>query len=178
MRGVPGRIVSALGNVGGLLYNAGKAILQGFLNGLRSIWDNITGFIGSIANWIRDHKGPLSFAELGDGRVLDAGDPSGHPSGQAGDGGESGDDAAGDAAYPGDDGIPGGRHPGPDPCPHAAEEADQRREAATDEAENLRHTGPDDAGYLAPPASLVCLVLIRPIFSAWVRIVASSSSTP
>jgi TP901 family phage tail tape measure protein len=59
-KALPGNIVGALGNLGKLLFNAGKAVLQGFLDGLMWIWNHITGFIGNIANWISQHKGPLS----------------------------------------------------------------------------------------------------------------------
>lgn len=41
------------------LYSAGQAILQGFLNGLQSMWSSVTDFVGGIASWIRDHKGPI-----------------------------------------------------------------------------------------------------------------------
>lgn len=58
---IPGRILSALGNLGGLLWNAGASIMQGFLDGLKSIWHNITSFVGNIAGWIADHKGPLPY---------------------------------------------------------------------------------------------------------------------
>ena len=43
------------------LYSAGQAILQGFLNGLQSMWSSVTNFVGGIANWIRDHKGPIEY---------------------------------------------------------------------------------------------------------------------
>ncbi len=43
------------------LYGAGQAILQGFLNGLQSMWSSVTSFVGGIASWIRDHKGPIEY---------------------------------------------------------------------------------------------------------------------
>ena len=43
------------------LYAAGQAILQGFLNGLQSMWSSVTDFVGGIASWIRDHKGPIEY---------------------------------------------------------------------------------------------------------------------
>lgn len=58
---IPGRILNALGNLGGLLWNAGASIMRGFLNGLKSVWGNITSFVGNIAGWIASHKGPLPY---------------------------------------------------------------------------------------------------------------------
>ena len=43
------------------LYSAGQAILQGFLNGLQSMWSSVTDFVGCISSWIRDHKGPIEY---------------------------------------------------------------------------------------------------------------------
>lgn len=42
------------------LSNAGRDVLNGFLDGLKAIWGTITGWVSGIANWIKDHKGPVS----------------------------------------------------------------------------------------------------------------------
>ena len=62
--GLPGRILSAIGNVGRLLWNAGSSIIEGFLDGLKSAWNNVTGFIGGIADWIAEHKGPAAYDKV------------------------------------------------------------------------------------------------------------------
>ncbi|HEP1479162.1 TPA: hypothetical protein VIG13_000326 [Streptococcus pyogenes] len=66
---VSGTIKSVIGSLKNAFYSlasidlvgAGRAIMQGFLNGLKSMWGAITGFVGGIADWIRKHKGPISY---------------------------------------------------------------------------------------------------------------------
>ena len=47
VRGLPGQISAAIGNLGGLLYNAGQQVVQGLVNGIRSL-------AGSVAAAARD----------------------------------------------------------------------------------------------------------------------------
>jgi phage-related protein len=58
---LPGRITGALGNLGGLLLGAGQAIMNGFRQGLESAWGAVQDFVGGIASWIAENKGPISY---------------------------------------------------------------------------------------------------------------------
>ena len=68
-KGLPGRIVSALGNLGSLLYNAGKNVIQGLINGVKSmvgaVGHAVSSVVGEIKNFLPfspAKKGPLSGA--------------------------------------------------------------------------------------------------------------------
>ena len=43
------------------LSGQGRAIMNSFFNGLKSVWNSIKSFISRIAGWIKAHKGPISY---------------------------------------------------------------------------------------------------------------------
>ncbi|MCG5462168.1 hypothetical protein MED01_007046 [Micromonospora sp. MED01] len=57
--GLPGRIRSAVGNLGSLLYNAGRSVIQGLINGIRSMFSSLQSTLGWVTNAIPDWKGPM-----------------------------------------------------------------------------------------------------------------------
>lgn len=61
VQGIGGRIQGALGNMWNLLTGAGEAIMRGLKQGLENAWGGVMSFVGGIADWIRDHKGPLPY---------------------------------------------------------------------------------------------------------------------
>lgn len=52
-------IFNSLRNIN--LFSAGKAIIDGFLRGLKHAFGAVKNFVGGIAGWIKSHKGPISY---------------------------------------------------------------------------------------------------------------------
>jgi hypothetical protein len=50
VRGIPGRVSSALGGLGGLLYAKGKALIQGFINGIKAMAGKVSSAAHSIVS--------------------------------------------------------------------------------------------------------------------------------
>lgn len=58
--GIPGRILSAIGNLGSLLYNAGASVINGFVDGIKGAAGKVKSALGGITNKLTSWKGPPS----------------------------------------------------------------------------------------------------------------------
>ena len=58
---LPGKLVTAIGDLAKTLWNAGSNLLAGMLSGIKAKWKEIQDFVGGLARWIQDHKGPKSY---------------------------------------------------------------------------------------------------------------------
>lgn len=50
---LPGRLVSAIGNLGGMLAGAGRSLIQGFWDGMVGIWNSMVGWLESKMSTLR-----------------------------------------------------------------------------------------------------------------------------
>ncbi|MFB8350990.1 phage tail protein [Streptomyces niveus] len=60
VKGLPGKIKSALGSLGSLLISAGKAVIKGFISGIKSMFGAVKGALGSLTDKLTSWKGPES----------------------------------------------------------------------------------------------------------------------
>lgn len=67
IRGIPGMIGDALGNIGGLLYDKGKSLVQGFINGIKAMFGSVRNTASNLIGMVTDFlpgspakDGPLS----------------------------------------------------------------------------------------------------------------------
>lgn len=72
VRSIPRRIRSALGNLGRLLFSAGRNVIQGLINGIRSMLGAVGSAASSIASKIR---GFLPFSPAKEGPLSGRGNP-------------------------------------------------------------------------------------------------------
>jgi TP901 family phage tail tape measure protein len=50
---IPKKILSALGNIGKTLFESGKSLVQGFLDGIKAVWDTLTGWVSKGMEGLR-----------------------------------------------------------------------------------------------------------------------------
>jgi hypothetical protein len=64
LKSLPGLIVSAIGSLGSLLYNAGKDLLGGLLRGMKDAALGMFSWVGGIAGSIANLKGPPAYDKV------------------------------------------------------------------------------------------------------------------
>ena len=69
---IPGRILGALGDLGALLYNAGRNVIQGLINGIASMISRVGSSMSGIAAKIRSY---LPFSPAKEGPLSGQGNP-------------------------------------------------------------------------------------------------------
>ena len=64
VRGLPGRALSAIGNAGSYLWQAGKDLINGFINGIENmggmLWDAVVGIVKNAINGLKAFLGIAS----------------------------------------------------------------------------------------------------------------------
>jgi hypothetical protein len=58
VRGFPGKVLAALGNLASTLYNAGRELIGGLVRGIQSAIPSISSVLSGVTNMIPDWKGP------------------------------------------------------------------------------------------------------------------------
>lgn len=73
LQGRGAAIKREVGDLSMLLYNAGKSVIQGFWNGMKSVWESAKGWLAGIKPDITDLKGPPAadaVALINNGRLI------------------------------------------------------------------------------------------------------------
>ncbi|WP_367135786.1 hypothetical protein [Saccharothrix sp. HUAS TT1] len=60
VKGIPGRIVESLGDPGRILVEAGKKVIDGFLQGIQSAFQSVKNKLSELTSMLPDWKGPAS----------------------------------------------------------------------------------------------------------------------
>lgn len=58
--GLGGKVMRAVNGAGTWLLDIGKSVIQGFWDGMVKIWNDTKKWVGGLATWIKEHKGPIS----------------------------------------------------------------------------------------------------------------------
>jgi hypothetical protein len=58
VRGLPGRAKDALGDMGRVLIGAGKALIRGFINGVKGMFSSVKNTLGDLTSSLTSWKGP------------------------------------------------------------------------------------------------------------------------
>lgn len=59
-KGLPGRVIDGLGDLGSKLLNAGEDLIEGFLQGIRNKFDDVKDTLGDLTGKLTSWKGPPS----------------------------------------------------------------------------------------------------------------------
>lgn len=60
VRGFPGKVLAAIGNLASTLYNAGRELISGLVRGITDSIPSVSGVLGRVTDMIPDWKGPAS----------------------------------------------------------------------------------------------------------------------
>lgn len=64
VRAIPGRVSGMLSNLGGLLVSAGRALIQGFIDGIGEMFGAVQGKLGELTGKLTSWKGPESLDKV------------------------------------------------------------------------------------------------------------------
>ena len=59
VQAVPGKILHAIGNLGRLLWDAGRAVIQGLIDGIKDKFGDLIDVLGTASDLIQRNKGPI-----------------------------------------------------------------------------------------------------------------------